>query len=137
MEAYESKGEIYFSNVERARYRQRIVHLCQSVLGCSKLPFSSWLHRKWREATWKGPFACPSLKDLSKSWIFLKDISGKLNDQPFTANFSIQNFEDPIVSLDFKGGVEAAPYEFLSRGAYQPIDRRMDADVSFDGRFLC
>jgi hypothetical protein len=83
----------------------------------------------------EGSFACPSLTDLSRGELFLKNISGKLNDQPFTANFSLQDFEDPYVSLDFKGGMEAPSLlNFYPLENVKDLTGALDANVSFDGK---
>src|SRR3546814_9388042 len=53
-------------------------------------------------ATLEGSFASSDVDDLAKARLSLKNISGKLNSENFTANFVLANFKDPDIVLDFK-----------------------------------
>ena len=106
---YQSKGEIYFSMTMKGEISSSHSPFVSVSFGCKQ---ASFFHPEYKskveDANLEGSFACPSLTDLSRAELFLRNISGKLNDQPFTANFSLQDFEDPYVALDFKGGMAAA-----------------------------
>src|SRR4029077_19295833 len=106
---YQSNGEIYFSLSLKGEISASHSPFISVSFGCKQASFFHPDYKsKVEEANLEGSFACPSLTNLSRAELFLKKISGKLNDQPFNAEFSLQNFEDPYISLDFKGGMEAA-----------------------------
>ena len=133
---YQSKGEIYFSLTLKGEISSTHSPFVSLSFGCKQASFFHPDYKsKVEEANLEGSFACPSLTDLSRAELFLKSISGKLNDQPFTANFSIQNFEDPYVSMDFKGGIEASSIpNFYPLEQVNHLTGALDADVSFDGK---
>jgi hypothetical protein len=133
---YQSKGEIYFSLSLKGEISATHSPFISVSFGCKQ---TSFFHPEYKtkveEANLEGSFACPSLTNLSRAELFLKGISGKLNDQPFTANFSLQNFDDPLVSLDFKGGMEAASLlNFYPLENVNQLTGAFDADVSFAGK---
>ena len=133
---YQSKGEIYFSLSLKGEISSLRSPFISVSFGCKQ---ASFFHPEYKskveEANLEGSFACPSLRDLSRAELFLRGISGKLNDQPFTANFSLQNFEDPLVSLDFKGGMEAASLlNLYPLENVRNIEGAVDANISFDGK---
>jgi hypothetical protein len=133
---YQSKGEIYFSLTLKGEISAAHSPFVSVSFGCKE---ASFFHPEYKskveEANLEGSFACPSLTDLSRAELFLKNMSGKLNGQPFQANFSIQNFEDPYVALNFKGGLEAASLlNFYPMETINQLTGAIDADVSFDGK---
>jgi hypothetical protein len=133
---YQSKGEIYFALTLKGEISSTHNPFVSVSFGCKEASFFHPDYKsKVEEANLEGSFACPSLTDLSRAELFLKKISGKLNDQPFTANFSMQNFKDPYVSMDFKGGMEAASIlNFYQLEQVTQLTGALDADVSFDGK---
>ncbi len=87
------------------------------------------------EARLKGSFACGNIMDMSTAVLVLKDIDGKLNDEPFAANLVIQNFKNPDVICDFKGRVVAeALLGFFPIPNIQKVSGSFLADISFKGR---
>lgn len=133
---YQSKGEIYFLMTMKGEISSSHSPFVSVSFGCKQASFFHPDYKsKVEDANLEGSFACPSLTNLSRAELFLKNISGKLNDRPFTANFSLQNFEDPYVSLDFKGGMEAASLlNFYPLENVNQLTGALDADVSFDGK---
>ena len=133
---YQSKGEVYFSVKLKGEISSAHSPLISVSFGCKK---ASFFHpdskSKVQEANLEGSFACPSLTNLSRAELFLKSISGKLNDRPFSADFSLQNFDDPYVSLNFKGGMEASSIlNFYPLQNITQLTGTIDVDVSFDGK---
>src|SRR6185369_4363190 len=133
---YRSKGEIYFSLSLKGEISETRSPFISVSFGCKQASFFHPDYKsKVEEANLEGSFAAPNLTDLSRAELFLKDISGKLNDQPFTANFSLQDFEDPYVSLDFKGGMEASSLlNFYPIENAKDVRGALEADISFDGK---
>src|SRR6478736_4782544 len=133
---YQSEGEIYFSLSLKGDISSTRSPFISVSFGCKQ---ASFFHPEYKskveEANLEGSFAAPSLTDLSRAELFLKGVSGKLNGQPFTANFSLENFEDPLVSLDFKGGMEVSSIlNFYPLENIKNLTGALDADISFDGK---
>lgn len=133
---YQSKGDVYF----KARMKGEI--------GRSKSPSLSVefgfrdatiFHPEYKsrieEASVEGSFASSAVSDPGKAVLVLKNITGKLNKEPFAANFIIQDFKNPAVICDFKGRVNADdvmgfyPVENISN-----LSGSLMADVSFEGQ---
>jgi len=133
---YQSEGEIYFSLSLKGDISSTRSPFISVSFGCKQASFFHPDYKsKVEEANLEGSFAAPSLTDLSRAELFLKNISGKLNGQAFKANFSLENFEDPLVSLDFKGGMEASSLlNFYPLENVKNLTGALDADVSFDGK---
>lgn len=133
---YKSKGEIYFSLSVKGELSPNKSPFLSVNFGCKN---ASFFHPEYKskieEANVEGSFASPSLGDFSRAELFLKNISGKLNGRVFQSDFSIQNFNDPVVSLDFKGGIEAAWIQnFIVLKEIRELSGEAVADVHFDGR---
>lgn len=86
-------------------------------------------------ATLEGSFTSSDAEDQSKWRLSLKNIAGKLNAESFSANFSMSNFLDPTISLNFKGKVHApSVLDFYPVEEIRYISGFLDVDVSFNGR---
>ena len=86
-------------------------------------------------ANLEGSFASPSFTELSRAELFLKNVSGDLNGKPFTANLALQNLEDPYLTFDFKGDLEAADIlNFYPLPEIKDLTGGIKADFSFEGQ---
>jgi hypothetical protein len=133
---YQSKGDVYF----KAKMKGEI--------GKSKSPSFSVefgfkdatiFHPEYKsrieEASVEGSFASSEIADASKAVLVLKNIHGKLNSEPFAANFIIQDFRNPSVICDFKGRMNAAAaMGFYPVENIKSISGSLLADVSFEGK---
>ncbi len=133
---YQSRGEIYFSLSLKGEVSSVRDPFASVSFGCKK---ASFFHREYKtkieEANLEGSFATSSLTDFSRAELFIKNISGQLNGKPFEANFSLQNFDDPFVSLNFKGGMEAASIlNFYPIETIKELRGTINADISFAGK---
>jgi hypothetical protein len=133
LKAYQSSGEIYFSLALKGEIQKPLL---SAAFGCKN---ASFFHpdfkSKIKEANMEGSFATSSLLDFSRAELFLKNFSGKLNDKQFDANLSIQDFDDPYISLDFKGEVDAASIQnFYPIENVKDISGQINADFSFEGK---
>lgn len=133
LKAYQSKGDVYFSLSLKGEILKPFISI---EFGCKN---ASFFHPDYKSkiegANLRGSFASPSPTDFSRAELFLKDFSGKLNGNRFESELSIQDFEDPYVSLKFKGDIDAASIQ-----NFYPIDNVMDlsgevkADITLDGK---
>ena len=133
---YKSTGEVYFSASVKGEVSKIKSPFLSISFGCKNAAFSHPMYKsKIEKANLEGSFASPSMTDFSQGALFLKNISGDLNGKPFAADFSMQGFDDPFVSLTFKGGVEAVWLQnFYAVKSVRELAGEIDADVRFDGR---
>jgi hypothetical protein len=135
-EKYRSKGEVYFkARIKGEVSKKKSPNLSIDFGFNDATLFHPDYKSKVEGATLKGSFATSELTNPSKSVLVLKNITGKLNEEPFKANLIIQDFKDPEVLCDFTGRVDAA-----SLLGFYPIENLHDvsgsllADVSFEGK---
>ncbi|MBS1682103.1 MAG: hypothetical protein JST48_10345 [Bacteroidetes bacterium] len=133
---YKSKGEVYFSLNLKGEISSAKSPFLSVRFGCKD---ASFFHSKYKskieEANLEGSFASPSLTDFSRAELFLKNFSGKLNAQPFEADLSIQNFDDPIVSLQYRGNLDATSIQnFYPIQDIKDFTGEINADIKFEGR---
>ncbi|MGC4021479.1 MAG: AsmA-like C-terminal region-containing protein [Cyclobacteriaceae bacterium] len=133
---YQSKGEVYFSLALKGEVSETKSPLLSMSFGCKEASFSHPTYKSRIEnANLEGSFASPSLTNFSRAELFLKKFSGMLNGKPFEANLSIQNFDDPYVSLDFKGSADASSIQnFYPIKAIKNFEGGINADIQFDGK---
>ncbi|MBS1488075.1 MAG: hypothetical protein JST43_10860 [Bacteroidetes bacterium] len=133
LKAYQSKGEVYFS----LALQGDIAHpLMKASFGCKNTSFvHTGTQSKIDQANFSGSFFTPSLTDFSNAEIRIQNLSGYLNGKQIQSNFSIQNFDDPVVTLDFKGASDASVIQnFYAIEDMNELKGTVEADVSFAGR---
>lgn len=136
LKKYESEGDVYFDLSLKGELGEHKSPSISIAFGCKDARlFHPDYQSTITHANMEGSFASPSVTDLSQAELFLKGITGELNGEPFEANFSIGNFDDPLVSLDFKGKVDAASImHFYPLPEVHQLEGSIHADVSLDGR---
>lgn len=107
LKEYKSKGDVYFDLTLKGDIKNNKNPLLSVGFGLKNAElvhpeFKSKLQR----ANMEGSFATSSFSDFSEARLFLRNIKANLNDQPFTADFSLSNFSDPVVDFEFHGALE-------------------------------
>jgi len=135
VEKYQSKGDVYFTAKLKGEISDKKSPSLSVDFGFNEATiFHPEYKTRMEEASLRGSFASPEVMDPSKATLILKDIKGELNDERFTANFILNNFENPNVICDFKGRLDAAAVM-----SFYPIENVSDlsgtllADISFEG----
>jgi hypothetical protein len=86
-------------------------------------------------ATLRGNFSTRDVNELQWATLSLKDITGKLNEEHFEANFILRNFSDPEIAMEFKGKIDApAVLDFYPVEAIKYVSGSLIVDIAFDGR---
>lgn len=135
-EKYRSKGAVYFD----ARLVGPISSSSSPALtinfGFDKATlYHPDYKTKIEEATLKGSFSSRDVSDLTKASLTLNNITGKLNNEDFQANFSMHNFSDPDVVLDFKGKIDApALLDFYPVENFKYASGSFVVDIAIDGK---
>ena len=133
---YRSKGDVYF----KARLAGEI---SSSVSPALTLDFgfndATLFHPDYKtrieNANLTGSFSSRNVNDPAKARLSLKEITGKLNDEPFEANFILDNFTDPELILDFKGNIDApAVFDFYPVEEVKYVSGSLLVDIAFEGK---
>lgn len=136
LKKYQSQGDVFFTLTLKGEISNDHSPFISVSFGCENATlFHPDYNSRIEHANLEGSFASPSLTNLAKGELFLKDITGELNQRAFQANLSLQNFEDPFVTCDFKGELDAA-----SLLGFYPIDEvkevggSVNSNIYFEGK---
>jgi hypothetical protein len=133
---YQSKGDIYFNLALKGELSKNKNPLLSINFGLQNAELiQSQFKAKLEDANMEGSFATSSFKDLSQASLFLKNIVGKLNGQPFKADFSVSDFTDPLVDLAFHGKLDApSVMNFYPVKEVTSLSGMIDANLTLSGR---
>ncbi len=132
---YQSKGDVYFDMKIKGEISQKKSPLISIAFGLKDVTlFHPDSKSKIENANLEGSFATPSLFNMDDAQLFLKNISATLNGDPFTGNFVMRNFNDPYVTTDFHGELNAAALlNFYPMKEVSELSGRIKANVSLSG----
>ncbi len=133
---YESQGDIFFTLKLKGEISKDKHLFLGASFGCRDATF---FHPDYQSrishANLEGSFASPSLREFSRAELFLKNMTGELNGKKFSSNLSLQNLEDPVVSFNFKGELDAASIQnFYPLEEVKELAGLLDADISLEGK---
>jgi uncharacterized protein involved in outer membrane biogenesis len=133
---YQSDGGVYFNLNLKGEISDRKSPFISVSFGCKDTRLSHPDYpAKIEHANLEGSFATASLNDLSRAELFLKGITGELDGRAFKAELSIANFDDPTVSGNFKGELDAASIlQFYPFPRIEKLEGSLRADISIDGQ---
>lgn len=133
---YRSEGDVFFNLTLKGEINDRKSPFISVSFGCNDATvFHPQYKSKIERAHLNGSFASASLADLSRAELFLKDVSGELNGKAFRANLSLRGFNDPYVTFEFKGDLDAASvFNFYPVDYIKEMEGNLSADVSFEGQ---
>lgn len=136
LKRYQSKGDVYFNlgvNGEISAQKSPFVSV---AFGCQNTTlFHPEYKSRIEKANLEGTFTCTSLTNLSDAELHLKNITGELNAQAFTANVSLQNLQDPTANIVFKGNIDAASIQnFFPIENVKDLYGNIFADFSIRGQ---
>ena len=133
---YRSDGNVYFDLYLKGEVSDRKSPFISIRFGCKDTRvFHPDYQSKIEHANLEGSFASSSMTDLSGAELFLRNITAELNGRAFQANFSLENFDDPTISCDFKGELDVASIlNFYPIPEIRKLEGTVQADVSFAGK---
>ncbi len=133
---YKSNGDVYFTASLKGQISRNLSPSIAVNFGFKDATLiNPETKSKITGASIQGSFTSPQILNIERAMLDLKNIVGKLNDEPFKANFQLQNFKDPLVKCSFNGRVDAK-----SLLDFYPVENLRDlsgwllANVSFNGR---
>jgi len=135
-EQYQSKGDVYFNAKLKGEISADRSPSLSIEFGFKNITlFHPQYKSRIEEANVEGSFASSEVLNVAAGVLVLKNITGKLNDEPFAANLIIQNFKNPEVICDFKGRVDAGGLlGFYPIPNINNVSGSLLADVSFRGK---
>ncbi len=135
LQKYQSQGDVFFGLRLSGEISKRKDPLLSIRFGCTHATiYHPDYQARLEKLDLEGSFASPSLSSFNESKIFLKGIRGTLNEKPFEADFSLQNFNDPLISVTFKGVMDAAAiHSFYPMKEVANLKGEVTADISFEG----
>jgi hypothetical protein len=136
LEKYESSGDVYFNSRLKGEISKTRTPSISIDFGFTDATiFHPDYKSRIEEASLEGSFANSDLRNLRNAALVLKNITGKLNNEPFTSNFIIQDFIDPDVICDFKGKMDApSVLSFYPVESLQNVTGTLDVDLAFEGK---
>jgi hypothetical protein len=136
LEKYQSSGEMYFNSRLKGEISKTKNPSFSFDFGFHN---ATLYHPDYKtrieEASIEGSFSTSDLGSVRNAALVLKNISGKLNNENFDANFVIQDFVDPEVICNFKGKVDAqAILGFYPIETLKDVTGSLLIDLSFEGK---
>lgn len=132
---YQSKGDVFFTLTLKGEISEHKDPFISIAFGCKDATFFHPEYQsKIEHANLEGSFASPELTQFKNAELFLKNMKGELNGKEFSANLSMQNFENPYVAFDFKGELDATSIQrFYPIADIKEVDGSIKADFSLEG----
>ncbi|MEX2232036.1 MAG: AsmA-like C-terminal region-containing protein [Cyclobacteriaceae bacterium] len=133
---YRSKGNVYFE----AQLNGEISAASSPALSIDfGFRDATLFHPDYKtrieNATLTGSFSTTDVNNLERASLALKNITGKLNNENFQANFVLQNFSDPEIILDFKGKLDArSVLDFYPVEDFNYVSGSLLVDIAFEGK---
>lgn len=135
-EAYESKGDVYFDASLRGEISRQRSPAFQVTFGFRGVTLvHPGTQSTIDSVNLQGSFQTPSLSNINRAELALKNVSATLNGTPFSGNFRMVNFDDPIVELDFHGEPRAKDVlDFYAIPGVTDVSGTLKAHVSLSGQ---
>ena len=133
---YRSDGDVYFKGHLQGELGKRANPSLSIDFGCTNATLYHPTYKSRIEgANLVGSFRSDDIMNTEIARLSLKNISGKLNGEPFAGNLTIQNFNSPDVVCDFKGRIDAAALlGFYPIEQLRSASGALLANVSFNGK---
>lgn len=136
LKQYRSDGDVFFNLSLKGEISKEKSPMISVEFGCANATlYHPDYKTQIKHANLKGSFASSSVTDFSNAELFLSDVNGELNDQVFNVNLSIRKFNDPFVTFEFKGDLDAASvFNFYPIADLSDVTGFLSADISFEGQ---
>ena len=106
---YRSKGDVYFKAALQGEISKARNPAMTIDFGCTNATVYHPAYKSRIEgARLEGTFTTADVTRTEVARLTLKNVSGRLNEEPFSGNLLIQNLKSPDVTCDFKGRIDAA-----------------------------
>ena len=136
LKKYRSDGDVFFNLALKGEISGKKSPSISVAFGCKNTTlYHPDYKTQIKHTNLKGSFASSSITDFSNAELFLSDVNGDLNDQVFNAKLSIRKFNDPFVTFEFKGDLDAASiFNFYPIAELTHVEGLLSTDISFEGQ---
>ncbi len=136
LKGYQSKGELFFNGTVKGYVSNGATPRIEVRFGCKN---ATLIHPKSGKhiasVFLTGAYTNGRLQNLNTSSLNLNNISGSLDGRPFSGDFALLNFKNPMLIFKLKGAAEVG-----SLLAFYPIDKieraqgEIALQVNFEGK---
>ena len=135
LQGYQSSGELYFDlQLEKATSGASPALAIKFGMNQARI-----YHKKsgfsMDEANLKGSFVSRNIHDRSSAVLDLKGVQGIMNHQSFVGNLSIRDFNNYLIALDFRGGLDLeALHRFYPLESVESMRGLAFLEIDFTGK---
>lgn len=136
LKQYRSKGEVYFRMNLSGKISKTASPSMEAQFGLQKAQI---YHPDYRtsldDVNLDGTILLKNLRKPESASIFLKNITGQLNNKSFSGNLTVKNLSDPDVILDFQGEADIiSVLQFYPIKNVSQASGSIKANISFEGK---
>ncbi|MDH5366086.1 MAG: DUF3971 domain-containing protein [Cyclobacteriaceae bacterium] len=135
LEKYNSNGNGYFNLSLNGMFQKGQFPSINVSFGFSEAAiyhpdFSTQLD----SVTLTGMYESPDFMDLTKASLSLNNVSGRLDNQPFSANLLLNNFTSPFIDVNFKGDLKMTNLlKFYPKNGFVDATGVISSNISLKG----
>ncbi|MCW5910349.1 MAG: hypothetical protein KIT62_04705 [Cyclobacteriaceae bacterium] len=133
---YRSDGDVFFNLTLKGEISEKKSPFISAAFGCTDATvYHPDYKSRLTHLTLNGSFASASVTNFADAKLFLKNMQGELNGRSFSGNLSISKFNDPYITFDFKGELDAASINnFYPIPEVNELSGLLQADIMFEGQ---
>jgi hypothetical protein len=133
---YRSKGDVYFTARLKGEVSRKVSPSITIDFGFKDATlYNPDSRSEVTSATMEGTFVNPHILRTESGTLHLKSIKAKLNNEPFTADFQLRNFNDPTIKCSFEGRLDAKSLlDFYPVKNLEDLSGSLVANVKFEGK---
>ena len=133
---YRSKGDVYFTARLKGEVSRKVSPSINIDFGFKDATlYNPDSRSEITSASMEGTFVSPQILKTESATLHLKSIKAKLNNEPFTADFQLRNFNDPTVKCSFDGRLDAKSLlDFYPVKNLEDLSGSLVANVKFEGK---
>jgi hypothetical protein len=133
---YRSKGDVYFTARLKGEVSRKVSPSINIDFGFKDATlYNPDSRSEITSASMEGTFVSQQILKTESATLHLKSIKAKLNNEPFTADFQLRNFNDPTVKCSFDGRLYAKSLlDFYPVKNLEDLSGSLVANVKFEGK---
>lgn len=132
---YKSKGDVYFDMIMKGEISQTAAPSLNINFGLINTElYHPDSKARITQADLEGVFIADDMSKLSKATLRLNNVKGQLEENKFTGNLYLRNFDEPYVRCDFAGRVDInSLFKFYKAESIQSGRGAFEANINFEG----
>ncbi|MCS7005622.1 MAG: hypothetical protein NZM38_09900 [Cytophagales bacterium] len=132
---YQTQGEVYFNGKIYGKWTEQQMPAIQITFGCQKAAFyHATMKTRLQDITFDAEFSNGEAHAPFSSHLFIKNLSGKMDNSPFQGTIYVENFENPFLDLVFQAKLNAEQIiNFYPIESVETLKGNIDANIQFKG----